>query len=163
MTPERMIDLLEYNQDTGDFTWRHNVAKNVKAGRKAGYRRSNGYIVITIQGRCYFAHRLAWLFIYGEWPTQIDHVNHDRADNRICNLREVSTSVNGKNRRLGNNNSTGIIGVYKIKNSGRWQAAITINNKLKGLGRFDDFFEACCARKSAERKHGYHYNHGSIK
>ena len=94
--------------------------------------------------------------MYGYLPEdEIDHINHVRADNRICNLRLVCHSDNQKNRKLNKNNSTGVSGVCQHTHG--W--IVTIGNKGY-IGLYTDFFEAVCSRKSAENKLNYHENHG---
>lgn len=120
------------------------------------------YLRTTIGNRQFLAHRIAWFIHSGEWPKcQIDHINGNGVDNRIKNLRDVSNSENQKNRRLASNNKTGISGVYLYKNG--FKSQIKSNRKNHHLGTFVDFFEACCARKSAENKFGFHSNHGSVR
>jgi hypothetical protein len=103
---------------------------------------------------------LAWLYVHGEWPDQIDHINHNTSDNRICNLRNVSHSVNHKNLTLSKDNKSGISGVRWEKSTGRWRAEAVQKGIKTITARFDNLFEAACFRKSAEIRFGYHPNHG---
>jgi len=134
------------------------------AGKKAGFvKRSEGsqcsYLSICVSGGQYLAHRLVWFYVYGCWPSgEIDHIDGDGKNNKIENLRDVDSQSNAKNRPVQNNNKIGIIGVRE--RSGSWNARITNNGVLEELGTFKDFFSACCARKSAEHKYGFHKNHG---
>jgi len=161
LTQKKLKKLLHYNPETGTFTWininKHKVERN---NTEAGTA-SLGYIAIIIKGKSYLAHRLAWLYMTGEWPKrQIDHVNHIRNDNRWINFREVSHQENHKNRPLQKNNTSGISGVCWNKESKKWQAKVKINQKTVGLGYYIDKFEAICARMSANNKYGFHANHG---
>jgi len=160
LTQEKLKLLLDYDQETGLFLWGVTLGCRAKKGNRAGGLDRCGYIEIGINGRQYKAHRLAWLYVYGVWPEFIDHINHVRDDNRIINLRSVSRQENSKNRKINHNNTSGVCGVYRYKSSMKWVSLICVDTKLVNLGYFNDFFEACCVRKSAEIKHGYHENHG---
>ena len=117
-----------------------------------------GYIRVMVDYRSYYAHRVIWLIVTGEWPDRIDHINGDRSDNRFKNLRSVNSSDNSKNQKKSAKNTTGIMGLYR--QSKKWRVRIKANGKFISLGYFDNYFEACCVRKSAEVKYGYHANHG---
>lgn len=162
-----IIDRLDYCPGSGIFTWKYSANNpatwNGKwAGRTAGtVSATTGYVNINIEKNMVRAHRIAWLLFYGKEPDgQIDHINGVRTDNRICNLRCVSNKENGKNQKLRSTNSSGIMGVGPHRETGKYRSRIYFNNKEIHLGLFDCFFEACCARKSAENKYGYHENHG---
>lgn len=104
-----------------------------------------GYVRACVDGVLYYAHRLAWLHHHGEWPAeQLDHINGDRQDNRIANLRLASQLENHQNRKLQRNNVSGHPGVYFEK--GRWRARIKVQQKYRHLGTFDTFEEARAAR-----------------
>jgi hypothetical protein len=128
---------LRYDRESGDFFWLVRVNSKVPAGAKAGNRMNTGYWHITIKGKKFLAHRLAWVFVYGKWPSgQIDHINGVRTDNRIANLRDVTSSENLQNRkRAGKNNP--YIGVSSVKGTTKWQAHIGFGGKQKNLGHFD--------------------------
>ena len=99
LIPDSVRDVLSYDPETGVFTWIDNYHKS-KIGTVAGsLQKSLGYIKIGINGTYFSAHRLAWFFVHGEQPYIIDHINHDRADNRIANLRNVDYVLNGLNQR----------------------------------------------------------------
>lgn len=122
---------------------------------------SYGYRAGRIYDREYKAHRLLWLLYSGRWPDdQIDHINGDKADNRIANLRAVPQSENNKNKPVPTNNTSGVIGVHRYRKNGYWQAEITVNGKARYLGRFRSIEEAAAARKAAEIEFGFHENHG---
>ena len=152
-------EILSYDPETGGFIWLIAPANCMKAGDAAGTL-DRGYVQIGIKGKLYRAHRLAWLITYGEWPRELDHINHIRDDNRIANLREVTRQENCKNRSPSKRNKSGVCGVCWNKASNKWLAMICVNSKNTYLGAFIDKFEAICARKSAENKHDYHTNHG---
>lgn len=159
ITQERLKELLHYNADTGNFDW-HRRYRGCRLDR-IGHLTRFGYLLIGIDGRSYQAHRLAWLYIHGEMPKhQIDHINGDKLDNRIENLRDVSQHHNCKNKSRAKNNTSGVTGVYWSKTKNKWKASIGINNKTKALGSFDTIFDAAAARISAQNKLGYHKNHG---
>ena len=123
--------------------------------------KASGYLRIGILGKCMQFHRVIWAYHYGEWPSgQIDHINHDRADNRIENLRIVTHSENAKNMRKNAKNASGVMGVSWEKNRSKWQAKITVDRVQRHLGRFDRFEDAVAARRQAEKEFCFHQNHG---
>lgn len=133
-----IYDTLEYCQGTGVFTWRVNRGK-ARVGMCAGTTTARGYTKIGVGRDAFLAHRLAWLFAYGEFPTvDIDHINGNRADNRLCNLREATRAQNMQNLRGPVvTNKSGFLGVDFNKSSGSWRAQIRINGVKKYLGVFD--------------------------
>lgn len=150
---------LSYNPETGIFTRLTMPNGRIKIGDIAGSKKF-GYIVIRINKKQYRAHHLAWLYIYGYMPKCIDHIDHNRSNNKIENLREASTVENNKNRGMNKNNTSGITGVGWAKDKGKWVSQIQHQRKNHNLGYYEDKFEAICARKSAETKFGFHENHG---
>ena len=158
ITAEKLRELLHYDPATGIFTWKVRTAHNVKVGDAAGCPGGAGYLLIGLQRRLYLAHRLAWLYTYGEWPEdQIDHINRNRSDNRISNLREVSHKQNLQNAGKYSNNTSGHPGVVWDKQKSKWKARIKHNYKLIHLGRFTDIEEALSARKAAEKRYWGHH------
>lgn len=156
---------INYNQESGLFTWLVDSGK-ARVGKEAGYlanlssRNECKYRLIGIEGKNYLAHRLAFLLVEGKFPNcHIDHINHDGSDNRWINLRKVSSTENNRNMRRRWDNTLGICGVKKDRN--KWVAVIGANSKQITLGRYDNIFDAACARKSAEKLFGYHSNHGT--
>lgn len=135
LTAERLRQLLEYDPNTGVFTWRANRGGKPTAGKVAGGDRGKCW-AIRIDGRMYAANRLAWLYTYGQWPIEvIDHKNGDAYDNRIENLRDVSHTVNLQNQRKASCGSqTGFLGVFPFED--RFLAQITIDGRTKHLGLF---------------------------
>lgn len=162
LTQSSIHAVLDYDPKTGEFTWKSDRTGGTKAGSRAGYTDSGGYRVIKVYGLLYKAHRIAWVYINGEWPKgQIDHINRNPSDNRIKNLREISHSDNQRNRGLMKSNGSGVTGVYWHKGQKTWHARIGVDGKHRHLGSFTDFDDAVLARKDAERIYGYHPNHGS--
>lgn len=161
---EKLKDILDYSPDTGLFIWKKWRSRLAKKGGVAGKvdRINGGYLVIGICKRIYKAHRLAWFYAYGEWPNgYIDHINHDKLDNRICNLREASAKQNQQNLPVRSNNSSGATGVSFLKHMNKWRAYIHFEGKQILLGRFENIEDAIFARKKANKKYGYHENHGN--
>lgn len=145
-------ELLSYDPTTGIFTYKK-LRGPRKAGSIAGSINSNGYVVLSINTIRYRAHRVAWLIYYGEWPkSELDHVNRIKSDNRIDNLREVTTAQNGYNRIIRSSpNKTGFMGVSKRGNN-RFVANIQINKSNKYLGSFKTAEEASTAYQLAFSK-----------
>ena len=144
LTQDRLQELLNYDPDSGLFTWLKSISRRVKAGEVAGGLSTGGYIRIRIDGKKYKAHRLAWLYTLGNWPSDyIDHINGIRNDNRIVNLREATNAENKQNQRVANvNNKTGLLGVSFHRKSGKFIARITVNGIRIGIGNFDNAEEA---------------------
>jgi hypothetical protein len=140
LTQENLRKILHYDRETGVFTW---LARRsgVKYGKAVGSMK-DGYLVIRVHRRLYRAHRLAWLYMTGDWPSeQIDHIDGNRANNSWKNLREADYFVNAQNERKARSNSkTGFLGV--IWSKGKFQAEITVGRKSKYLGRFSSAAEA---------------------
>jgi hypothetical protein len=150
LTQRELKKLLHYSPETGALTWKKKVSQRTSVGDIAGSL-CNGYTRISIDGCDYLAHRLAWLYVYGAFPTkELDHINRVRNDNRISNLREVSSSENSRNRTLNKNNSSGYPGVRWNKQMARWVARINIKNKRIHLGSFIKKEDAVFARNKAE-------------
>jgi len=161
LTQERLKQLLTYNPDTGVFT-RNSSRGCAKIGTVTGTL-DGGYIRIKIDSKKYLAHRLAVLYMSGSFPEEMtDHINHDKIDNRYVNLRCVSSVENCQNVPMDSRTKTGVKGVVLIPSWNVWRAQITVYTHRISLGLFDNFFDAVCARKSAELKFGYHINHGKV-
>ncbi len=155
LTAERLRALLDYDQSTGVFTRKVRTARCMKVGDVAGSVNSNGYVMIMVDGRSYKAHRLAWLHATGQWPAgQIDHLNCNRADNCIDNLRDVDRSTNIQNQRRPHRGAiTGVLGVTMDRRarSKPYMAQILVNGKRRGLGNFKTLDEAGQAYVKAKR------------
>lgn len=182
ITAERARELLNYDPDTGVLTWksarnwrvRDNLGRHAQPdakrsgmpGQIAGAKNKDGYIQLTVQGKQYRAHRLAWLIVHGQWPDgQLDHKNRIRDDNRIDNLREATNQQNQWNRECPKNNRSGLKGVSMVKLKPRtkwkrtpvkpWEARIRIDGKTKVLGRYVTKEEAALAYiEASQRVHG---------
>ena len=140
ITQEYLKFILNYNEITGIFTWENRPSNRIQLKQIAGCEQKIGYITIQINKKHYKAHRLAWLYVYGEWPkNQIDHINGIRNDNRIENLRDVSVRENSSNGVEHRNNK--LIGAYITKDK-KWKSQIQINKKLIYLGIYNTELEA---------------------
>jgi hypothetical protein len=154
LTAEQLKATLDYDAGTGVFLWKIRPSRAVKAGDVAGCTEKRiGYITIGIAGRIYKAHRLAWLYTHGEWPRGlIDHINGNKADNRICNLRNVFADGNSQNVRKPNvRNKSGFMGVIWFQN--KWRASMSVNGKSKWLGDYSTPEEAHQVYLEAKRKY----------
>lgn len=168
ITQDYLKSILRYNKTTGLFTWRKrprehfatkrgwNVFNAAYAGKEAGQTNTNGHTQIRINNRLYMAHRLAWFYIHGVWPkNELDHINGDKKDNCITNLREATRSENNRNKSAYKTNTSGFKGVMWKKESKKWFAQIQYNLKRIHLGYFDSpekAHEAYCA--AAKKYHG---------
>lgn len=157
---------LKYDFETGEFSYRHDYnIRRVKGALACGF--SNGYVRFRVfpNGRKkYMAHRLVWLYVTGKWPKdQIDHINHDRSDNRFFNLREVTQAEQVRNKSIPKNNLSGCMGVFYKKEFKKWEAYITFEKERKFLGYFENKECAIKARKQAEKELGFHENSGIEK
>lgn len=168
-------ECLDYDPETGGLTWRTRPLHHFKdgaqtarhncnawnggwAGKEAFTATSpNGYVTGGLDRVIYRAHRIIWKLVHGQEPEDIDHINGDRADNRIANLRAVTRRENMRNAALRSNNKSGVVGVSRAR--GKWLAQIK-GQRQQFLGYFDTIEEAAAARKSAERDLGFHENHG---
>lgn len=157
---------LSYDKDTGIFTWKARYLANTPIGQVAGNVQGTlpdaGYVQISLLGKLYSAHRLAWLYVYGKFPDkQLDHKDHNRTNNSINNLREATQHVNMKNKSMYYTNSSGYAGVEPHGNN--WKARIGVNGTKVLLGVFNTYEEAVAAKKAGEKLLAYHENHGLIK
>lgn len=161
ITQEYLKIILNYNPETGIFLWNSNKSPRIRKGGVAGCLSCQGYWQIKIDSNPYFAHRLAFIYMTGGLPeNKVDHINGNKLDNSWLNLRDVTYLENQKNRKIDIRNKSGLMGVRFMQKENMWQSSITKNYKSYYLGRFVDFFEAACARKSAELTFGFHENHG---
>lgn len=154
LTQKRLHELCAYDAKTGALTWRASKGA-AKAGRPVGgTHRVKGYGEAMIDGVGYQTHRLIWFYVHAAWPKgEIDHINGNRDDNRIANLRDVSTTLNRQNLRAAHRRKKGgLLGAHYNKKSRRWMAAICINYKQIHLGGFDTAEQAHAAYVAAKRK-----------
>jgi len=152
---------LSYDKSTGLFTWLISSNGRIKVGDIAGTLTKKGYIHIGLSGKIHKAHRLAWLYVYGEIPTNtIDHIDGNQLNNKIKNLRNVTHSQNLKNTKMYKHNTSGFCGVYWKEQNKKWLASINSEGSFKYLGLFDNLSDAVKARIEAEKIYGFHINHG---
>lgn len=154
ISAQKLRELLNYDPETGIFTWRIVASTRAKIDDIAGCISTTGYRLIGIDRVLYRAHRLAWLYVYGEWPLKIiDHINGVRTDNRIENLRDVSSQANSHNRHeLNITNTSGVAGVIRNKRTKKWTAYIVVNNKRHHIGYFDTLDAAAEARAESKQR-----------
>lgn len=156
LTQERLKELLEYNPETGLFVRLiGRSGPNARVGDVAGCDNGKGYIRIYVDGTAYKGHRLAWFYVYGEWPAEIDHINGDKSDNRLANLRSVTRSQNRMNVGAYKSNGSGYRGVNFDKATGKWKAQIQRDGRKRAIGYFGTPEDAKAAYDAeAERLHG---------
>lgn len=143
ITPEQLREWLTYDAQSGVFRWNKKPARKIVVGSVASNMSGDGYVRIGLLGSRYRAHRLVWLYVYGRWPNvEIDHINNDRADNRLINLRECTRAQNMLNRRLHKNNTSGFRGVVRDHRTGKWLAQATLGYKTHYLGEFEAIEDA---------------------
>lgn len=144
---------LRYDAETGKLIWLK-VSGKGRIGAAAGTPHAKGYISIGIGRNHFLAHRLAWALHFNEWPSkQIDHINGDKADNRIANLRLATNAENHANRGAQRNSTSGVKGVYWFKPQRKWKAQIQVNGKAIVIGYFVEKSDAIAARLEAEKKY----------
>lgn len=173
-TPETLRKLLSYDPDTGFLTWKRRPLE-MFAGERAGKiwntrfcgkpaftsDHGQGYKQGMIFKKFYLAHRIAYAIYYGTWPTnQIDHISGNKSDNRISNLRDVTSAENARNRPLPIDSTSRHIGVSWDGRRCKWRAMVGVHGKNRHIGYFTDIEDAITARAAAEVKYGYHPNHG---
>lgn len=152
ITQDRLKELLHYDPEIGIFTQRLRRPR-VRVGDIAGYSESSGYWRIHVDGRKYLAHRLAWLYVTGEWPIFVDHEDLDKSNNRFGNLRKATRSQNGINRSRFPNNTSGFKGVSFCKRTRNYMARIQVNGSSLFLGCFNKAEEAHAAYVAAAEKY----------
>lgn len=147
-------DLVRYDQFSGKLYWVKDICRKAKMGQECGIERPDGYRRMKIKGKSFYCHRVAWAVHYGSFcENEIDHVNGDRSDNRIVNLRECTKKQNQENARPGVNNSSGVAGVGYDCRAGKWRARITVDGRRKSLGNYDSLSDAISARNNAKLIH----------
>lgn len=154
LTHERLKELLSYDPETGRFTWKVNKGSTARIGVQPMSMNAGGYRRVYIDGRSYRQHRLAWLYMTGQWPThEIDHINLDRADNRFANLREATPTQNMHNLATPASNTSGRKGAFWHKGARKWMSQIKIDGKLVYLGLHKTVDDAAEAYANAALKH----------
>lgn len=168
--PEYLRQRFRYEPETGKLYWRElprtvgnwAASWNTRyAGREAFTADMRGYRQGRVDGQNLLAHRIVWAIYTGAWPAaEIDHINGDRADNRIVNLRAADRSENNRNTAVRRSSVTGVVGVTWDSQTSSYRAQIKTQGRLIYLGRFHSLREAKAVRKQAEVKYGFHPNHG---
>lgn len=156
ITQDELKHRLSYDETTGEFVWKNpSKYRQEYIGKVAGSVHPHAYVVISIDGVPYPAHRLAWLYTFGKFPAGcIDHINGKRGDNRISNLRDVDRKANAENRRAARaGHSVGLLGVAWRPRNGKYEARISVNKKYMYLGLFDTAEAAHEAYLQAKRVH----------
>lgn len=152
LTHSEVKDIFHYSHDTGEFY-----------KRSGGCIREskNGYLRVSHGNKSMAVHKVAWFYMTGEWPdSDIDHIDHNRKNNKWSNLRLATRQENMRNATRSKSNTSGFTGVTWCKQQKQWQAQITVSGKCIKLGRFDDINDAISARKQANKVYGFHANHG---
>lgn len=155
LTAQQVRELFDYNHVTGRLAWKVQASPRHAPGSVAGSPRPDGYRVVKIAGKYWSEHRLAWIHVYGEWPAKhLDHINGDRADNRMENLREATPATNSQNRHGASTRSkTGLLGVGQAtRTPGSWTAKIKVGSLVQHLGSFDSPEKAHEAYLQAKRE-----------
>lgn len=155
---------VEWFEDTASRTAKQNCAFwNAKyVGKRAFTTLSYGYLRGRIDGRMYLAHRVIFAIVMGAWPVnELDHADHDRANNSFGNLKDVTHAQNHKNRSIPLSNTSGVMGVSWCSDRGKWRARIDVERKRVCLGHYIQKSDAILARRDAEKKYGFHDNHGN--
>jgi len=160
ITQDYLHEFFHYDSETGVFSRKKRTSPSTTIGEIVGSDKGNGYVMLCIQSRLYLAHRMAWLYVYGETPcANIDHINGNRADNRICNLRLANQSQNIANSKLSKANTSGCKGVTWRKDTQKWSAGLMLNYKHIALGSFKTKEEAAEAYKKGAMQHFGEYAH----
>ena len=161
ITQKRLKEILHYDPETGIFTWKVKFCRKICIGDTAGHLMPIGYVIIIIKGVKYYAHRLAFIYMNGEpLKNYVDHLNHIKNDNRWVNLREVTRKANSRNQSMRKNNVSGFLGVFWITKDKRWGASIIVDDTPIWLGQYPLIIDAVAARIRANKKYGFHANHG---
>lgn len=165
LTQDQLKEVLHYSPETGVFTWLVSPCPRLRKGAEAGcvnIQSGKPYRVVGVRYQLYPAHRLAFLYMTGEFPEdQVDHIDGNGCNNIWSNLRAVTGLENQKNRRKNANNTSGRTGIYWNVNRNRWVSRIMVEGKSKYLGCFTNKEDAIAARKKAEAELGFHKNHGT--
>jgi hypothetical protein len=174
ITHEIIVAAFDYDPTSGTMVWRPRSPEDCKspseckrwnssyAGKDVGSIGQCGYRKTKFRGRYFLVHQLVWFLVNGSFPThEIDHINGNPLDNRLKNLREVTSSQNNRNKRRPSHNTSGVIGVAPARSKGKWVAHIMGNDGENiYLGTFPSVEMAAVARRAAEKVAGYHTNHG---
>lgn len=159
LTVEYARKCISYDPSSGIFTSRLFMGSGKRLpGDPLGSVGSHGYMTTMVAGRAYLLHRLAWFMVHGRWPKEaIDHIDQNKLNNRLSNLRECTLGENNWNLPLSPLNSSGVTGVHWDKRSGRWMATIRADGKTKYLGKFKQKDDAASAYQSAVSRYRGHF------
>jgi hypothetical protein len=160
-----LFSWLDVYPESGTLFWRYRDDRHPHwnarfSGKRAGGVNTQGYRVVRVLGGLYREHHIVWAVVHGCWAREIDHIDGDRLNNKISNLREVTRSENLRNRGLDRRNTSGVIGVSFHKATGRWRARLGLKPNPIELGIFDSLADAAEARRLAEIRYGFHPMHG---
>lgn len=129
-------ELFDYKD--GNLYWKVSLSNRTEIGRKTGFLNTNGYLQTCINKTTYLNHRLIYIWHHGIEPQYIDHIDNDRLNNRIENLRQITISNNCKNGKLRKNNKSGVKNVHWYKRDAKWSVDLRVQGKLKNFGKYDD-------------------------
>jgi len=160
LTKEYLCELFDYNSETGDLIWKVPRGQGTEPGDIVKCKRTGGYLVAVINGKQHAAHRIIWVMMHGYWPREIDHINGITDDNRLENLRDVTSQENARNMAMRSDNTSGVCGVTFVKRVNKWKAQININGENKYIGYFDNLDKAAEAVAKVRRENGYTKRHG---
>ena len=157
MTHTEAVKYFRYNKITGDLSWRLDKGR-AKAGHIVKTVTTKGYLIVGFNGKRYKVHRVAWLLTFKEFPPeQIDHINGVTSDNRLINLRAATNTQNHQHGRVRSDTPTSVKGISWVKARGNWECYIHVGKKIN-LGQFAEWWDALCARKSAENQYNWFAN-----
>ena len=158
LTKRRLLEVMRYDTFTGNFHWLKSFG-NRKAGDVAGRLSENGYLLVSVDCRIYRVHRLVWLYQYGKFPEQyVDHIDGDKLNNRLCNLREATLAENQKNQGIPKHNTSGFKGVYWNSKDKKWIAKSQLRGKMHYLGGYATPEEASeVYQEFCRNRHGEFY------
>lgn len=160
ISKSKILSLLIYQPANGCFRWKYSRGRICRLSA-AGTIKRDGYRYITIFGKSFPAHRLAYFLVNGYWPETVDHINNDKKDNRAANIRRATQSENNQNRGIQRNNKSGVKGVTWNKQRSKWAGYVWLNRKMNHLGYYANFDDAVAAVAVARKKlHGEFCNHG---
>lgn len=151
ITRERLLQVLNYDPESGIFTWKIRMSPSAPAGGRAGTIDSNGYLKMKVDGVSDYGHRFAFMIMEGWMPDEVDHSNLNRGDNSWGNLRPATPGQQMSNRRTPKSNTSGFKGVMAAGD--RWRARIKTGGKKISLGTYDTIEEAAAAYAAASAKH----------
>ena len=165
ITQDELKERLHYDAESGVFTWINLVSKRM-FGKVAGSSHRQGYVIIRVKNRAYLAHRLAWLYVHGSFPIaglEIDHIDLDKKNNAISNLRLATRSQNMMNLVVSPHSKSGVKGVTFRKDLNKYASRIMANNKMVHLGHFRTIDEAREAYENAAKLYHGEYSNTSVR